>query len=146
VAGRGRRAGHAELGDAGVLSGCGPACQSLAAVTGAGLVVGRIDAGADRGHGGRPLIDADKRWRDSTEPLRSRRSGMVADHDHGAGCVLHAVLADRAEQRFSEAAVPAAARHEQIGTAAGIEQYPGGVALSDLGCVRSRCWPAQERC
>jgi hypothetical protein len=40
--------------------------------------------------------------------------------------VLHAVLADRAEQRFREAAVPAAAYHKQIGAVAGIEQYLGG--------------------
>ncbi len=69
--------------------------------------------------------------RDSTGPLRSRQSGMVADHDHGAGRVLHAVLAHRAEQRLGEPAVPAAAHHQQIGAVAGVEQYPGGVALGD---------------
>jgi hypothetical protein len=40
---------------------------------------------------------------------------VAADYDDGAGCVMDAVLAHRAEQRFGESAVPAAPDHEQVG-------------------------------
>ena len=46
--------------------------------------------------------------------------------------MMHAVLADRAEQRFGEPAVPAAAQHEQVGAVGGIEQHLGGIALDDV--------------
>src|SRR5580692_7839654 len=44
------------------------------------------------------------------------RSGLVltADDDHGTVRVMHAVLADRAEQRLGESAVPAAADYQQV--------------------------------
>ena len=58
---------------------------------------------------------------------------LAADHDHGAVRVMHAVLADRAEQRLGEPGVPAAAQHQEVGAVGGIEQYPRGVALDDAG-------------
>ena len=64
---------------------------------------------------------------------RSRIALLVADDDHGAARVVHAVLAHRAEQRLGEPAVPAAAHHQKIGAIGGVEQYPRGVALDGSG-------------
>ena len=58
---------------------------------------------------------------------------MSADHDDGALRVMHAVLADRAEQRLGEAAVPAAAHHQEVGAVGGFEQHLSGIALDDAG-------------
>ena len=41
-----------------------------------------------------------------------------ADDDNRARRVMHAVLADRAEQRLGEAAMAAAADHQQVGASA----------------------------
>jgi hypothetical protein len=58
---------------------------------------------------------------------------LAADHDDGAVRVMHAVLADRAEQRLGESAVPAAAHHQETGAVAGIEENLRGNALGNAG-------------
>ena len=54
------------------------------------------------------------------DSVRKSRSGAardrVADHHDGAGGVVHAMLADRPEQRLNEPAMPAAANNQQVGT------------------------------
>jgi hypothetical protein len=53
---------------------------------------------------------------------------LAADHDNRAVRVMHTVLADRAEQRFGESAVSAAAHHQEIGSVGGIEQHLRGIS------------------
>jgi len=51
---------------------------------------------------------------------------------------MHAVLADRAEQRASEAAMPAAAHNQQLRAASGLKQRLSGMAVYHLwlhGCT-----------
>jgi hypothetical protein len=81
--------------------------------------------------------------RDSSAPARAAWPGpgsraklsalmVYAYHDDRTAGTMNAVLADRAEQRLSEPAVPSAAHHEQAGTVTGFQQRHGSAALHDL--------------
>ena len=63
-------------------------------------------------------------------PGRQRcRSPSVPQDQNGTGSVVHAVLADRAEQHSGEPAVSPAADHEQVGTLGRAHQHVRGVPL-----------------
>jgi len=55
----------------------------------------------------------------------------VPDHDHGAGGVLHALMAGGAEQHAGEAASPAAAHNELARALAVLEERRGSLTLLD---------------
>ena len=59
---------------------------------------------------------------------------------------MHAVLADRAQQRLGEPAVSAAAHHQEIGIVGGVEQYLRGIALDDAGAHPKGAAQGRRRC
>jgi hypothetical protein len=62
----------------------------------------------------------------------------LTDNHNGARGVMHAMLADRAEQGLDEPAMSAAADYQQVSSCRHIQQYPGRVALHHLRDYRDR--------
>lgn len=76
----------------------------------------------------------------AVQRVAPRRRDRAHDRDRAAGPVDQ-VLADRAEQQTGEAAVPAAAHHDQLRVAGQIGEQLAGGAVPDLpldGQVRCR--------